>query len=859
MTGETISHYVIREKLGEGGMGVVYKAVDTKLDRTVALKFLAPHLLRNDDARRRFEQEAKTAASLNHPNICTLYEIDEADGHTFLALEYIDGEGLDEIAGRGPLPAAQAADYAAQAARGLAAAHAKGIVHRDIKGGNIMVTAAGLVKVMDFGLARLTSDARLTQDGTVLGTPAYMAPEQLEGLDVDARADVWALGVVFYEMLAGRLPFKAEYRQALLYAVMHEQPEPLAEAPEELAAIVAKALEKDPAARYADAAEMGAAIDAFVDAERSSAATPPAAKQGGEWTSKQRVFGLPLVHIATGYDPLTGRIRIAKGIIAIGNVAVGGVAVGGVSLGAIAIGGVTAGIASLGGVALALWVAFGAVTVGLDPRGVVAIGPEGTRVMEQAVIEQAALRKEQSEPPSVAVMPFVNSSGDPDFEYFSDGMTDELINALSKIRGLKVVARSSVFRLKGQELDVGEIGERLNVGAVLEGTVRKAGDRLRITTQLINVADGFEIWSDRFESELKDVFDVQDEICRAMVGALEAELLDDPAQPVVRAATQNPKAYELYLRGQSHFQRFTEAEVERSRSYFEEALRIDPNYALAHVGLANYYTLRVSWGLAPAEDLAKAEAELSKALQLDDSIAVAHASMAIAQIRRWNWASAERSLRRALGLEPGLAIAHLFHSVFLASVGGIDEAVEEIEEAVALDPLTLGGTETLVRFLVLAGRYEEASRPAEDLIEFDERSPLGYQTLEKIYSATGRFEDAVAALEQGREYSGGDTTYDARLAIAYGKVGRQRDARKILDTLLAQRRESYYSPFNLGLIYLGLGEDDRAFEWFETAFEERAPSLPYLRWTPRQWGFERLADDPRYHDLLRRMNVPPPR
>ena len=262
-------------------MGVVYKAVDTKLDRTVALKFLAPHLLRNDDARRRFEQEAKTAASLNHPNICTLYEIDEADGHTFLALEYIDGEGLDEIAGRGPLPAAQAADYAAQAARGLAAAHAKGIVHRDIKGGNIMVTADGLVKVMDFGLARLTSDSRLTKDGTVLGTPAYMAPEQLEGLDVDARADVWALGVVLYEMLASRLPFKAEYQQALLYAVMHEQPEPLADAPEELAAIVAKALEKDPAPRYADATEMGAAIEEFVDAERSSAASSPPPKQGG--------------------------------------------------------------------------------------------------------------------------------------------------------------------------------------------------------------------------------------------------------------------------------------------------------------------------------------------------------------------------------------------------------------------------------------------------------------------------------------------------------------------------------------------------------------------------------------------------
>ena len=840
-------------------MGVVYKAVDTKLDRTVALKFLAPHLLRNDEARRRFEQEAKTAASLNHPNICTLYEIDEADGHTFLALEYIDGEGLDEIAARGPVPAPQAADYAAQAARGLAAAHAKGIVHRDIKGGNIMVTADGLVKVMDFGLARLTSEARLTQDGTVLGTPAYMAPEQLEGIDVDARADVWALGVVLYEMLAGRLPFEAEYRQALLYSVMHEQPEPLTDAPEELAAIVTKALEKDPAPRYADAAEMGAAIEAFVDAERSSAASPAPAKQGGEWKSKQRLFGLPLIHVATGYDPLTGRIRIAKGIIAIGAIAVGGVAMGGISIGAIAIGGITAGITSLGGIALALWMAFGAVTVGLDPQGVVAIGPEGTRVMEQTIVEQAASSEEESEPPSVAVMPFINASGDPDFEYFSDGMTDELINALSKIKGLKVVARSSVFRLKGQELAVGEIGERLNVGAVLEGTVRKAGDRLRITTQLINVADGFEIWSDRYDSEMKDVFDVQDEICRAMVGALEAELLDDPSRPVVRAATQDPKAYELYLRGQSHFQRFTEPEVEQSRSYFEEALRIDPNYALARVWLANSYTVLVSWGLAPAEELAKAEAELSKALQLDDSIAVAHASMAIAQIRRWNWASAERSLRRALELEPSLAIAHLFHSLFLSLVGGIDEAVEEIEQAVALDPLTPGGTAMLVRFLALTGRDEEARRPAEDLVEFDKRSPLGYQILGVFYGAIGRFEDAAETLEQGREYSGGNATYDARLAIAYGKVGRQRDARKILDALVTQRRESYFSPLFLGLIHLALGEDDRAFEWFETAFEERTPALPSLRWLPRRRGFERLADDPRYHDLLRRMNVPPPR
>ena len=855
MIGQTISHYRITEKLGEGGMGVVYKAEDTKLDRAVALKFLAPHLLRNDEARRRFEQEAKTAASLNHTNICTLYEIDEADGHTFLALEYIDGEGLDEIAARGPLPAAQAADYAAQTARGLAAAHAKGIVHRDIKGGNIMVTADGLVKVMDFGLARLTSDSRLTQDGTVLGTPAYMAPEQLEGIDVDARADVWALGVVFCEILAGRLPFEAEYHQALLYAVMHEQPEPLADAPEELAAVVAKALEKDPAPRYADAAEMGAAIEAFVEADRGSAATSPPPKQGGEWTSKQRLFGLPLVHVASGYDPATGRIRIAKGIIAIGNVAVGGVAVGGVSLGVIAIGGVTAGIVSLGGVALALWMAFGAVTVGMDPQGVIAIGPEGTRVMEQTIVEQAASSEEESEPPSVAVMPLVNSSGDPDFEYFSDGMTDELINGLSKIKGLKVVARSSVFRLKGQGLDVSEIGERLNVGAVLEGTVRKAGDRLRITTQLINTADGFEIWSERYDAEMKDVFDVQDEICRAMVGALEAALLDDPSQPVVRAATQDPKAYELYLRGQSHFQRLTEAEVEKSRPYFEEALRVDPNYALARVWLANSYTFRVARGIAPAEDLAAAEAELSKALQLDDSIALAHASMGAAQIRRWNWVSAQRSLDRALALEPGLAIAHFFHSIFLRSAGRIDQALEAARQAVALSPLNSEFRGALVSSLATTGRHEEARRQAEDLIRLNKGS--GYHHLGEVYGATGRFDEAVEALERGHELSRSEISIEATLAVAYGKANRRSDARKILDALLKRRRESYYSPFTIGVVHLALSEDDRAFEWFETAFEERTASLPFLRWTPRQWGFERLADDPRYHDLLRRMNVPP--
>ncbi len=722
-----------------------------------------------------------------------------------------------------------------------------------------MVTADGLVKVMDFGLARLTSDSRLTQDGTVLGTPAYMAPEQLEGIDVDARADVWALGVVFYEMLAGRLPFEAEYHQALLYAVMHEQPEPLTDTPEELAAIVAKALEKDPAPRYADAAEMGAAIEAFVEADRGSAATPPPPKQGGEWTSKQRLFGLPLVHVASGYDPATGRIRIAKGIIAIGNVAVGGVAVGGVSLGAIAIGGVTAGIVSLGGVALALWMAFGAVTVGMDPQGVVAIGPEGTRVMEQTIVEQAASSEEESEPPSVAVMPFVNSSGDPDFEYFSDGMTDELINGLSKIKGLKVVARSSVFRLKGQGLDVSEIGERLNVGAVLEGTVRKAGDRLRITTQLVNAADGFEIWSDRYDSQMKDVFDVQDEICRAMVGALEAELLVDPSQRIVSRPTENLKAYELYLRGRHHLVNLTRDELERSKAYFEEAMRLDPNYPLSHVGLARYYGASAATGFAAPEGFVKAEAFLTKALQIDNSVALAHTIMGAVKSFRWEWSAAEQALQRAVDLDPDLAEAHFFYAGLLQHTHTAERAAAEARRAVELDLLQPRYRSALAHYLLLAGRHDQALREVTAALKVDELYLTANRNRGWILFETGHPQEAAEALKKAQALSGSDPWTDVLLARVHAADDRQGEARLILAALKDRRKQSYAPAAAIAQVHFALGEDDRAFEWWETAFQERNPLLPAIRYLPRFRGFERLADDPRYHDLLRRMNVPPPR
>ena len=497
MIGRTISHYKILEKLGAGGMGVVYKAEDLKLQRLVALKFLAHHSLKDEEAKARFLREARAAAALQHPNICTVHEVDEAEGQTFIAMAYLEGRELTEEISDGPIDTGRVIDIAIQLAEGLREAHDKGTVHRDIKPANVMLTKSGQAVLMDFGLAQLASaGSRLTRDGTTVRTSAYMSPEQMSGEKVDHRTDIWALGVVLYEMAAGRLPFRGEYEQAIQYAIVHEQPEPLSDfAPgvsKEFERVVAKALAKKPVERYQHIEELLADLQAL-RTDSVPAKKPPGK---GEWSTKTHLFGMPLVHIARGYDPETGRPRIACGIVAIGDVAVGGIAIGGISLGGIAVGGISVGLASAGGIALALWLALGAVSVGMQPYGVVAIGPQGTRV-----IEQASTARLQTEMPSVAVMPFINSSGDADFEYFSDGMTDELINALGKIRRLRVVGRSSVFQFKRERYNAQEVGDRLQVGALLEGTVRKAGDRLRITAQLINAADGFELWSDRFDSE----------------------------------------------------------------------------------------------------------------------------------------------------------------------------------------------------------------------------------------------------------------------------------------------------------------------------------------------------------------------
>ena len=641
MVGQTISHYKILEQLGAGGMGEVWKAADLKLERQVALKFLAPHLVSDPEIHKRFEREAKAAASLNHPNICHVYEIDEADGKAFLAMELVKGESLEALIEKGPVALEDALDLARQLAEGLREAHNNGIVHRDIKPANALVTPDGLVKILDFGLALLTEGSKLTQLDTSVGTVAYMSPEQAQGSEVDRRTDLWALGCVLYELISGQRPFQGQYDQAIVYSILNEEPQPLTGVrtgvPVELELLVGKCLAKDAANRYQNA------DDLIVDLRNLGEKLK---------SDKSTVLSAPAAPAAQTSTPSRRNILLGAGAAV---------------------------------VAAAAW--FG-----------------GRRSSNTTA--------EPEKNPSVAVMPFLNSSGDADFEYFSDGMTDELINALGRVRGLRVVGRTSVFRFKGQPYDIGDVAERLDVGAVLEGTVRKAGERLRITAQLIDAADGFEIWSDRFETEMTDVFDIQDEICRAMVGALQAELL--PAgESIVRNYGVDPKAYELYLRGRHHLARFTAVEMQKGREYFEQAIELDPNYPLALLGLSLYYSTFGGHGFAPARQaLSEAEVAVVKALEIDDSLALAHAQLGNILLHRWEWSLAATSIERALDLDPDLDHAYSAKAALMFHTGAYEQAIDFQRRAIELDPLSILSRLILASVSRIAGDYEVAIQAA---------------------------------------------------------------------------------------------------------------------------------------------------
>ena len=809
MIGQTISHYKILEKLGEGGMGVVYKAEDLKLQRPVALKFLPARAMADAEAKERFLREARATAALQHPNICTVHEIDEEDGQTFIVMAYIEGRELTEEIGEGQLPIERAVDLAMQIAQGLQEAHNNGTVHRDVKPANIMVTSRGRAVVMDFGLAQLASSrAKLTREGSTVGTSAYMSPEQMGGETVDQRTDIWALGVVLYEMLAGELPFRGEYEQAIQYSIVYEDPESLRKArpdvPADIEAAINKVLAKKPGERYQQLGDLIADLQAAKTASGSPLATVSSAATGSSVAT-----GSP-AGPATAPQPASSRTRH-------------------LALAALAV------IA----LALAAWLALTPSNPAPEPAKSSMTMPAGMRDL-----------------PSVAVMPFVNVSGNPDSDYFSDGMTDELINSLGRVRGLRVIGRSSVFRLKDRGLDIGEIGEMLSVDSVLEGTVRMAGGRTRITAQLINVEDGFQLWSGQFEDmKMMDAFDIQDQVARAIVENLRVELMVESDAPMVERGTENEEAYHFYLVGRQQLEKYTEDGYRKGIRAFQQVIEKDPDYADAYGGMAHGYTTLGLAGYAfPRETIPKAKQAALRALEIDPNHVQSLYSLGwVLASYEWDWEEAGE-VWRALTLAPGNAEIQYGYGQYLHMLRRLDEALAAAERAVALDPARAAPRAGLCNVLRHVGRYEEAKQTARRLIEVHPDRPEGFLQLGAAQLSTHEFQEAANAFARGAALTAGSAYHEGLLGAVYGRAGREKQAREILNRLIKRRRERYVSALAISLPLIALGENEEAWKWIDKAVEERDGWLGFAKSWPAE-GLPLDASDPRYQELLRKINL----
>ncbi len=742
--GTVISHYRIIEKLGEGGMGEVYLAEDTRLNRRVALKFLPAQYASDQDLRARFKREAQAAAALNHPNIITIHEVAEFESRPYIAMEYVEGKSLKDLIDKKELPVNQILDVGMQICEGLAKAHQTGIIHRDIKPQNILMDQESRVRICDFGLAKLKRDAMLTQIGTTVGTVAYMSPEQAKGDDVDHRTDIWALGVVLYEMFTGEMPFKGEHDQAVIYSILNAEPQPLIGSPLELERVMNKTLAKNPEQRYQAVTEVLADLRLL--------------REGFE-------------------SGVTRTVRVA-----------------------------------------------------VEPS------------------------------PSIAVLPFANLSADKEQEYFCDGMAEEIINALTQVEGLHVVARTSAFSFRGKQLDIREIGRRLNVGAVLEGSVRRAGARLRISAQLVNVADGYHLWSERYDRDIgelccpEDIFGIQDEISLAIVDKLKVKLLGGEKTKILRRYTQDLDAYNLYMKGRYLWNRRTEESLNKSIEYFSRAVEKDPNYALAHAGLADSYITLVDYSLlSPKELLAKAKEAVRKALDIDATLAEAHNSLAQIMFREWDWEGAEKEHKRAIELNPNYANAHHWYALLLTYAGRFDEAIAEMKRAWELDPLSLIMNRNLGLVLYYARRYDQAVEQLQKTLEMDPGFSLAHASLGGAYLQKAMYREALAELQKESDIrKGSDTVVETWRGIACVKAGKRSEARKILSDLLKRARQAYVSPVVLAGLYFALGENDQGFESLDNAYDERDSRLLEIKVIPE---FDCVRSDPRFKKLLKKVGL----
>ncbi len=779
MIGRTVSHYRIIEKLGEGGMGVVYKAEDTALQRTVALKFLPPDLTRDADAKQRFLHEARAAARLDHPNICAVYEVGESDGQLFLAMACYEGMTLREKLKAGPLPWAEAAALAMQAAAGLSEAHAHGIVHRDIKPANLFLTSKGQVKILDFGLAKLAGASMLTQTGTTVGTAHYMSPEQARGEAVDARSDLWSLGVVLYELVAGRPPFRGEYAQAVIYGILNEAPPPLAElapgAPAALRGVVAKCLAKDPAARPAAAWELADALAGCLGLEAPTA--PVSYKAPRPWWRRWPAAAAALAVLLA----VAGIVAWRSG-----------------------------------------WGPFAA--------------------SERAV--------------RLAVLPLANLSGDPEQEYLSDGLTQELINKLGRLHpaGLSVIARTSIMQYKKSDKTVEQIGRELGVDYILEGSAQREGSRIRITAELIRVGDQAQLWADGFEREMAGVLALQSDVAKKVAGALALRLLPSEQARLASAKTVDPELYDLCLKGRDQLGRFSKAGFDAAEQYYQRALAKDPASAEAYAGMAAVWLYRRQLSMAPAREAGeKGRAAALKAVELDDTLAVAHWILgALFGWTDFNFAAAEREFKRTLELDPNDAQARASYSHALMILGRPGEGMSQIERAVAIDPLDVGVRVFYGVILYSARRYDEAVAQANEVLRLQPGHPGALGILYTALFMKHRYADAIKAQAAYYKAWGWPDVADA-LTKGYAESGYAVALRRATEVALATHGGEPGVAYEAAWNYTMAGDRARALDWLERAYADGNPSIPYNGVDP---NFAPLRNEPRFQALLRKMNLP---
>jgi serine/threonine protein kinase/Flp pilus assembly protein TadD len=816
--GTRLGRYEIRSKIGEGGMGEVYLAQDTKLDRKVALKILPADVAAHPDRMKRFVQEAKAASALNHPNIITIHEIDQTQASHFIASEFIDGETLHEHMRNAPLKLEQVLDVATQIASALSAAHSAGIVHRDIKPQNIMVRRDEIVKVLDFGLAKLVEQTPLdaeaetriqvqTQAGMIMGTIAYMSPEQTRGKVVDARTDIWSLGIVMYEMLANVTPFAEETASDSIAAILTKEAPPLAESiPTDLRRIVRKCLQKKADERYQTVKDLFLDLKILKrELEFSQAVSQrslPAQFAGFSSVDlvRENATAIQSEAISTHQSVLQSSVGDVVGRVKTWRYRV---AAAGLALIVIS-------------VAFAYW--------------------------------QSKSPKQIN---SVAVLPFENASGDANLDYLSDGVSESVIDRLSQLGQLKVIARNSSFKYRGQNPDLKQIADALGVQAIVSGRISRRGDAYLIRVELTNVRENEQVWGETFTRSVSDVLVLPEEISKTVSENLQLKLSGSQQQQLVKHETSNPVAYELVLKARYFSRKGGTDSRKKAIEFLDQAIAADPNYALAYAVLATRYNSLINNSITdPKESLPKAEAAAKKALELDDGLAEAHYAQAIVKSSTFEWAEAEREFKRTIELNPNLARGHGGYAQYLSLRGRHEQAVAEINRAKALDPLSPVISTNVGFILYYARRYDEAIDVLKKLLEMDRTYPLTQTYLADVYVTKRMFPEAIALYQEAIKLGEDSSGRQINLAVAYAKSGAADKARDILTNL--QRGEKYVAPAELAKLYDSLGDREQAFALLDKGLAVRDVQLQYVGVDP---AYDDFRGDARFVKLLSQIGL----